>query len=115
LSIIATYARKLLPDGTVTVVVPKASMRRLFTVTALLQRPQSSQISAGLDDRVDDPVVLLGAVVFGQLPFTPLRTPQWILLGVGFSTVGSGDSRPFSVASAIILAAFDSGVPVRSA
>jgi hypothetical protein len=32
-------------------------------------------------------VVLLGAVVFGQLPFTPLRTPQWILLGVGFSTV----------------------------
>lgn len=24
-----------MPDGTVTVVVPKASMRRLFTVTAL--------------------------------------------------------------------------------
>jgi len=32
-------------------------------------------------------VVLLGAVALGQLPFTPLRTPQWILLGIGFSTV----------------------------
>jgi anti-anti-sigma factor len=35
LSIMASDARKLLPGGTVTVVVPKASMRRLFTVTAL--------------------------------------------------------------------------------
>jgi hypothetical protein len=32
-------------------------------------------------------VVLLGAVVLGRIPMTPLRTRHWILLGIGFSTV----------------------------
>jgi len=35
LSIIATFARRLLPNGSVTVVVPQAPMRRLFAITAL--------------------------------------------------------------------------------
>jgi anti-anti-sigma factor len=35
LTIIANYARRALPDGRVTVVAPRTSMRRLFTLTAL--------------------------------------------------------------------------------
>jgi len=35
LTAIATYARKALPNGRVTVVAPQAAMRRLFSVTAL--------------------------------------------------------------------------------
>ena len=35
LTIIANYARRALPNGRVTVVVPQASMRRLFKLTAL--------------------------------------------------------------------------------
>jgi len=35
LSVIATYARRIMPACRATVVVPQASMRRLFAVTAL--------------------------------------------------------------------------------
>ncbi|HEY8321187.1 MAG TPA: STAS domain-containing protein [Candidatus Baltobacteraceae bacterium] len=35
LTAIANYARKAMPHGRVTVVVPQAAMRRLFSITAL--------------------------------------------------------------------------------